>query len=416
MVREISQFRGPGGCILTNCNVWSPDSEWIVYDTRSDPAGEVFDGTRIEMIHATTGERIQLYEARHGAGCGVVTWHPIEPTVVFIHGPEHPTPDWTYGFTRRQGVIVDARHPGVARSLDARNIVPPFTPGALRGGTHLHVWHPQGDWISFTYEDHWLSQVAVPTSDHDVNQRNVGVAIPKPVTVPQSHPRNHSGDYFSVLVTRTTATPRPGSDDITRASEEAWVGSRRQLAFQGQVVTVEGKTISEVFVVDLPDDLTIPGEGPLEGTSTRRPYPPRGVVQRRLTFTASEPYPGLHGPRHWLRSSPDGRLIGFLRPDRNGIVQFWTVSPDGGPPMQITDHPWPVASAFTWHPNGRSVAYVLDHSVCLTDVATGRTQRLTDRYDQAPRPESCVMSPDGTKIAFVRHRHGHNQISVIDLD
>ena len=30
---------GPGARILTNAGVWSPDSEWLVYDTRSDPRG-----------------------------------------------------------------------------------------------------------------------------------------------------------------------------------------------------------------------------------------------------------------------------------------------------------------------------------------------------------------------------------------
>src|SRR2546425_261306 len=42
--------RGPGGRILTNTGVWSPDSEWIVYDARSDPAGDSFDGDSIAMV------------------------------------------------------------------------------------------------------------------------------------------------------------------------------------------------------------------------------------------------------------------------------------------------------------------------------------------------------------------------------
>ncbi len=33
------------GHMLSNENVWSPDSQWVVYDTRSDPAGDVFDGS-----------------------------------------------------------------------------------------------------------------------------------------------------------------------------------------------------------------------------------------------------------------------------------------------------------------------------------------------------------------------------------
>jgi hypothetical protein len=423
---------GPGGRILTNVNVWSPDGEWVVYDTRSDPAGDTFDGTRIEIVNVRTKEVRALYESRNGACCGVATWHPTEPKVAFILGPEHPTPDWTYGPARRQGVVVDARRPGVVAHLDARDLTPPFTPGALRGGSHVHVWSPDGKLVSFTYEDHVLAEQADP--DADVNQRNVGVSlVGRTVTVPNTHRRNHAGEAFSVLVTRTATTPRPGSDDITRAFEEGWVGTagyqrpdgtrqRYALAFQGHVRSADGEPVSEVFIADLPDDLTVPGDGPLEGTSTRRPAPPRGTTQRRLTDTTADRYPGLQGPRHWLRSSPDGSRIGFLKKDDAGVVQFWTVSPNGGPITQVTRNPHPIASAFTWHPDGRRVAFAMDNSVCLTDVLTGETTRLTLRSDDAtaPRPEACVISPDGKRIAFVRRLPTGagfaNQICVIEID
>src|SRR5678815_17923 len=87
---------GPGGRILTNTGVWSPDSQWIVYDTRSDAAGERFDGERIEMVHVDSGEVRVLYESRNGAHCGVASFHPQRASVVFILGPENPTPDWSY--------------------------------------------------------------------------------------------------------------------------------------------------------------------------------------------------------------------------------------------------------------------------------------------------------------------------------
>jgi hypothetical protein len=46
----------------------------------------------------------------------------------------------------------------------------------------------------------------------------------------------------------------------------------------------------------------------------------------------------------------------------------------------------------------------MDNSVCVTEVASGQTKRLTARTDEvsAPRPEACVFSPDGKSIAFVR--------------
>ena len=404
------------GHILTNTGVWSPDSEWLVYDIRSDLPGNEFTGDRIEMVHVRTGEVRVVYQAQRGAHCGVVTFHPREFEVVFILGPEDPTPDWQYGFYHRQGVIVEATRPGRRTNLDARDLVPPFTPGALRGGSHVHVWDPAGAWVGFTYEDHVLARFTEETGAQEVNLRNVGVSVPgRPVRVSRKHPRNHDGEYFSVLVTRTTANPKPGSDEIKRACEEGWVGAkgyarpdgtwqRHALAFQGLVVTARGETITEVFLVDLPEDMTVPGDGPLAGTATRRPSPPRGTVQRRLTFTADRPYPGVQGPRHWLRVSPDGSRIAFLMKDDGGVVQLWTVSPNGGPPHQLTRNPWSVASAFTWSPDGRFLAHVMDRGVCVTEARTGETTRLTPPTDDAiaPRPEACVFSPDGKKIAYVR--------------
>ena len=220
-VRQVT--RGPGGRILTNVGVWSPDGAWIVYDTRSDAAGEVFGGSRVEKVNVETGEVRVLH-----------------------HAP-----------------------PDAARA------------GATGLATGAASW--------------W--------------------------------------------------TARTGN------------GSK---------------------------------------------------------------YPGLQGPRHWLRSSPDGSRIAFLMKDDAGIVQLWTVSPNGGPAAPLTRNPWPVASAFTWDPDGRRIAHVMDTSVCVTDAATGETTRLTapTSEDVAPRPEACVFSPDGRRIACIRRvpspTEPANQVCVLE--
>ena len=412
-MREVELFAGR--CVLTNCNVWSPDSQWIAFDSRSDPAGSVFDGTRIQMVNVETREVRIVYESHNGANCGVVTVHPTEPIVAFIHGPEFPTAEYSYGPSKRFGVMLDVlasggRKPPVGveeaggcrpplAPLDARDLAPPFTPGALRGGSHVHIWNPAGDRISFTYED----DIAAP------GLRTIGVTLPHTlVTVPKTHPRNHDGG-FSFLVAKVVPNPEPGSDEIGRAVEEAWLGSH-SLAFQGFVVPRRGgEAVPEVFVANLPTGSIAPGDGPLQGTRTELPFPPRGVTQRRLTVG------GIHGPRHWLRSSPDGSRIAFLRNDARGVVQLWTVSPNGGDAVQVTDNEHPVASAFTWHPDGRRIALILDHSVCLVDATTGVTTRATPRTDDAPRPEACVISPDGKVVAFVRHTGGRNRLCVVDV-
>jgi hypothetical protein len=406
MERQVTS--APHGHILTNCNVWSPDGRRLVYDVRSDQAGDVFDGDRIEAVDVETGEARVLFESRNGARCGVATYHPTANRVVFILGPEHPTADFSYGAARRRGVMVDEDRPNVAVALDARDLTPPFTPGALRGGSHVHVFSADGRFVSFTYEDHVLT-----TGSGEVNQRNVGVSVlGHAVRVPGTHLRNHDGEAFTVLVTWTVDRPRPGSDEISKAFEDAWLGTgRRAIAFQGHVVTPAGDPISEVFIVELPDDLTVPGDGPLEGTATTRPRPPKGTVQRRLTYTSDRRYPGLQGPRHWLRSSPDGSRIAFLMRDDRGVVQLWTVAPTGGEPVQITANDADIGSAFTWSPDGRSIAHTMGGRLCVTDVAAGSTTAVAG----PARPEACVFSPDGRRIAFVRTVGGFNQVFVADL-
>lgn len=412
----------PGGHILSNCRVWSPDSRWILYDTRSDPAGSVFDGNAIEAVNVSSGEIKRLFKSVNGAHCGIATFDPQAMKVVFVLGPEHPTPDWQYSLSHRHAVVLDFNHPGVAANLDARDLTPPFQAGALRGGTHLFVWDAAGEWLSFTYND----------ALHDSDIRDVGVAVPdQPVHVSRDNPRNLDGGYSCFIVTRTTPRPQPGSDQISRASEEAWLGTngyvradgtrqKRAIAFQGEVATINGPSIKEVFVADLPNELTTDSIRPSPAVDLR-PSPPPGVSQRRLTSTAGRKFPGLQGPRHWLQSSPDGSRIAFLMKDEAGIVQFWTISPNGGGPVQLTHNPWPVASAFTWSPDGRDLGCVMDNSIFVTDTATGRSRRVTARTgdENAPRPEACVYSPDGNKIAFVRREKTGggeaNQICVVFL-
>ncbi len=426
----------PQGHILTNTAVWSSDSRWIVYDTRGDRDGSAFDGRTIERVNVETLQVQRLYESRRGACCGVATCHPRAEQVVFIHGPEQPTPDWSYGASRRRGVIVDASPESRPRNLDARDLAPPFTPGALRGGTHVHVYSPDARLVSFTYEDEVLARLEKspnPPANANLNQRNVGVTVlGRPVKAPPTHARNHDGGGFSVLVTRTVNRARPGSDEITRACEEGWIGrdgyvrrdgtrQKQALAFQGQVTLADGRQVYEVFVADLPEDLTAAGDAPLQGTPTRRPAPPKGVVQRRLTDTSRRAHPGIQGVRHWLRSSPDGQWIAFLMLDDEGIVQLWLVCPADGRLRQLTHNRRHVSSAFSWSPDGRHIAHVMDGRVCLSDAATGRTEPLTaPAPDRTPLPLACVFAPDGRKIAYQRpvetDGRAFNQVFVLSLE
>ena len=402
---------------LTNINVWTADSQWLVFDVR--PSGASFTGLTIERVNVATGALEVLYQARDGAHVGVVTVSPdLPPRYVCIHGPEHPDARWHYDFHHRRGVIIQN---GVAENLDACDITPPFTPGALRGGSHVHVFSPDGSRLSFTYNDHVMHE-----RDAREDLRNVGVALPLyAVCPPKQHPREYDGSHFCVLVSETTRDPQPGSDAIDRAYEECWVGNRGYqkvdgswqrwaIAFIGDTRSAQDAKVPEVFIVDLPEtlaDYAKAGSAPLEGTETRLPAPPTGVKQRRLTRSR-----GLAlQPRHWLRAAPDGSAIAFLMADDNGIIQLWTVSPNGGAPQQRTQLPSSIQSAFSWHPQGGSIAFICDNSVMAYDLSRNACRRLTERSAQPPGADAVVWSPDGRQIAFMREVDGWRQLFTVTV-
>lgn len=422
----------PNGHILTNLNVFSPDNEWIVYDQRSDREGALFDSPYIKRVHVRTGKIEPLYQSKNGAYVGVVTYNPKKDSVVFIHGPENPTPDWSYAGHHREGSIVDMSRPGVATNLDARDVSTPFTPGALRGGSHVHIYAPDGEWLSFTYQDNTMNMLG-SAAGHDLDQRNVGISVPvRIVSVDKDHKRNRDGTTFTVLVTRTVNAPKPGSDEVNRAYEEGWVGSqgyvkangtrqRRAIAFLGDTVTADGKKLTELFVADIPDDITqSDAASPIEGTSVKLPSPPKGTEQRRLTFTGDRKNPGIQGPRFWVRSNAAGDSLAFLMKDDAGLIQIYAVSPNGGPIRQVTRNGFSVDSTLSWSPDGKRIAYTGDQSVFVTDVASGETTRVAPKDPERPVLQLAAdFSHDGKMIAYqrvVKSAAGEwNQIFITEL-
>lgn len=393
---------------LTNTNTWTADSRWLAFDVR--PSGASFTGETIERVNVETGEVEVIYRARHGAHVGVVTVHPVQDKYVFIKGPENPDADWQYDFHHRQGVVA---HNGQVDNLDAMDITAPYTPGALRGGSHVHVFSPNGRLVSFTYNDHVLHE-----RDPALDLRNVGVASPfGPVTPQGQHPREYAGTYWSVLVSSTTPTPVPGSDEINRAYEEGWVGNNR-LAFIGDTLSAKGEKVPELFIVELPQDeqgWKRAGERPLQGTPDSMPAPPAGVAQRRLTFTHKKAYPGLANvPRHWVRSHPQGTQIAFLMRDDKGVVQLWLIAPEGGKPRQLTHNASDIQSAFNWHPSGNMLGFVLENRIAQCDAAKGKVTFLTSDHGNPPSGDAVVFSPDGARVAWMEETAGFRQIWVTE--
>ncbi|MCF0072092.1 DUF3748 domain-containing protein [Dyadobacter sp. CY261] len=399
---------------LDNNDNFSPDGKWLVYDTRTDDGG-IAESARIERVNVETGEKQVLFGIRNnavwGPGAGAVSYSPKQNAVVFIHGLSNSTRENPYQQWRRTGVIIDDTHPNVPIYMDARDITPPYTPGALRGGTHRHEWSGDGQWIGFTYNDAILKALEDSTGQKR-NLRTIGVSKKIRAVKVDENVENVSGEWFSALVVQVVPNPALGSDEISQANSDSWVGlngyagqnGKQQIAraFLGTVRDRNGTEVPEVFIVDIPEDITQRGPlGPLEGTDTDFPMPPKGTIQRRLTFTADTPHPGCSGI---VRSSPDGSKLAFLAKDRSGITQIFTISPHGGTTTQVTEHTSDVKGNLRWHPDGKHIAYIFEGGIMLCDAGEGLFKERVQTLIKASAnvPGNLVWSPNGKMLAFNR--------------
>lgn len=424
--------RTASGHLIHNSQVFSRDSKHVVFDSRNDET-QLAVSSRIGMVDVETGKETLLYEtssgSKFGPGVGAATFSPSGDEVAFIHGLDLCSECKPYGPQRRSAGLVDLGNLGKMRRLDARDVTIPFTPGALRGGTHAFHWSPDGCCLSFTYND----AVIPPPGPTPFDLRTVGVMVlghESRVVNPKSG-EDFSGLAFAMVVVPVKSDPQPG--ELMRACEEGWVGNdgyiradgsrqKRALGFIGTTVNADGKPLTEVYIADLPEDLTVAGSRPLEGTERELPSPPRGVNVRRLTHTELSRRPGLQGPRHWIRPSPDGRILAFLDEDDQGIIQLFGISPLGGDPRLLSKLTHSIESPFTWSPDGRFIAATANGRIVLVDISTGEGKFLTEPVNPGQAPcYGVVFSPDGRNIAFNRmlpHPHGGSflQVCLVSAD
>lgn len=410
---------------LDNNLDFSRDGKWLVYDTRN-PGLDT--SKTIEKVNVDTGEQVVLYAADKGAegpvnGAGAASFSPKDDRIVCIHGPWAKT-GLAYDFTVRRGGLIGTD--GSFAFADARDITPPYTPGALRGGTHRHDWDHTGQWLGYTYNDDIMKK------KNGVDLRFIGVTklgLPVKVSNAREDLFEGDGEGFSVLVTRVVPNPKPGSDEINRSAQDMWVGThgykradgKLQLAraFVGTTIAASGEPVDEVYVVDVPDDITQPGpDGPLEGTDTTFPAPPVGASQRRLTWTANSPHPGVVG-NCW--SSPDGNWITFIAKDATGVDQIFAVHPTGGDSVQVTAMKAGVACSPRWFPDGkRLLAVSLEGRLFMVGApgsATNDPVYLTEPSES--HPVKPALSPDGNLVAFNRllpdEKGEHLQVFVVPV-
>ena len=77
------------GHTIHNTQCFSPDDQWIVFDTRNNDTLIRSTGN-ISMVNTRTGEITELYHTRHqteyGPGVGAASFCPVSNRVIFIHG------------------------------------------------------------------------------------------------------------------------------------------------------------------------------------------------------------------------------------------------------------------------------------------------------------------------------------------
>ena len=393
---------------------FSPDGNWLVYDTRTGVGG-IGGSPSVERVNIETGEKQVIFgvpdNKDYGPGAGAASYHPTDNKVIFIHGLPICTPENPYQQWRRTGVITYDNNPNVPILMDARDVTYPYTPGALRGGTHRHEWSRDGQWVGYTYNDAIMKKLEDSTGVK-WNLRTIAVSNQRhKVSVDiDAAGENVPGTWFSAVVVRVVPNPIPGSDEISNAASDSWIGmpgypkpdGTKQVAraFIGKVINKNGNPVDELFVVDIPDSINVAGEfGPLEGTPTTAMMPPKGTVQRRITHTAESKYPGCGGV---VRSSPDGTMISFLAQDKNGIRQIFTVSPLGGEPVQVTEHATNVQGGMRWSKDNSHIAYIWDNSIVITEISKlpfeQRFKRITAK--SADEFSNLVWSNDEKTMAY----------------
>jgi len=414
--KELQLTKGAYNHDLDNNDNFSPDGKWLVYDTRTAMGG-IGGSPSVERVQVETGRTEELFVVKDnqawGPGAGAVSYHPTENKVIFIHGLAFCSEKNPYQQWKRSGVIVEDNHPNVPIYMDARDVTLPYTPGALRGGTHRHEWSKDGNWVGFTYNDAIMKAIEDSTGEK-VNLRTVGVSMRlHPVQVDHSgEGENLSGEWYSALVVRVVPQPVPGSDEISNAASDSWVGTGSYLsktgknqvarAFLGKVRNKNNQPVDELFVVDIPDSINVPGEfGLLEGTPKSFPMPPKGTVQRRLTFTAEAAHPGCGGV---VRSSSDGKWIAFQASDANGLQQIFLISPDGGSSRQVTEHRAGVQGGVRWSPDNQSICYISENSMVLCNISDQPFEKRFKRITPVGTRElsNVVWSNDGKTLAYNR--------------
>lgn len=413
------------GHTLNRRQTLSPDNRWVVFDTRNDDT-QIAITTSIERLNLETGIVEPVYQVEHatqyGPGVGAAAYHPRDEKILFIHGLLNCREELPYGVARRFGAIwqQDAPlskkispaeyriGPNCVSGIDAAPLIVPL--GVMSGGTHAHSWSPNGQRVSFTYDDALRPSiprtVGFMTCDPEVC-RLVAESFEKAKSAPFDPSETFEGQFASFLLFE----PDPNLG-IRKAVEECWIGDH-SLAFLGSIRSKRGEEIVEIFVADLPSD---PEIADFLRTSRRDCFGLSlpGIEFRRLTFLENRLFPGVQGPRHWLVASPDGKFLYFLLRDLSGVVQLAEVGIATGDCRILTSLEHDVEGQISVDPSGNRIAWVSNGLVHIYDRNTEQTEVWQEtRWSKTPdsKPTDIWLPYDGSYVGAV-HFVGERQLLV----
>lgn len=377
------------GHTLHHNSVFNFNNEWVVFDARNDDT-KIGECTEIGMVNVNSKEERIIYQTKnpsqYGPGVGAASFHPHENLVIFIHGLPDANAEKPYAMTRRFGMMVELGHEINAYPADSRDIQKPFSKGSLRGGTHSHCWSPNGDMVSFTYNDEFI----------EPDLRTVGVMFQKsPVEKVEPIPGNIQGTYFSSLLAQVVPKAIPGSDQIVKAFDECWLNDN-VLAFQGNTLNKEGKQITEIYTVEINRDLLLK-DSVIDENILDYPKVPQDIEAVRITRSEK----GLSNLRHWLRASPDGGAIYALAKDNQDKNQIILCEIPSGKMIYLSDFDFSVASAINLDPKGERITFIAKNNVYLFHLKQSKLVKLTDFTEEDLSVQGIPnFSRNGRIIAF----------------
>lgn len=127
--------------------------------------------------------------------------------------------------------------------------------------------------------------------------------------------------------------------------------------------------------------------------------------------------------------SPDGNKIAFVS-SRDGNPEIYVMNADGSDQRKLTDHSWVIHDSdsnmfpipFAWSPDSKKIIFNSGRDgnleVYIVSVDGGNPENITNNpaNDLAMGLWFSPWSPDGTKIAFMSDRDGKPEIYIMNAD